>query len=167
MVDKKSPNEIAEEDYESMVFEEGGSLVVDMSNVMEAKFENIPKGTYNAEIDAVEFGTSENSGAPMWTITCKVTDEAYAGRKLMTYASFSRKALPFTKATLMRIDSEMFTGQFSPEDIAAKGELLGKPIRISVKLEEYNGEKRSRIAGILAPKDAGAGASGGDSFFKR
>src|SRR6202007_1730943 len=101
---KGSTPEIPEEEYDQIVFEAGGSLVVDMSKVDEAKFQNIPKGTYNAVIEQGDFGMSANSGAAMFTLTYKIEDGTYEGRKLLTYITFSRKALPFSKATLLRID---------------------------------------------------------------
>jgi len=40
-----------EAEYASMVFEDAGELTVNPADVKELKFENVPKGTYLAEVD--------------------------------------------------------------------------------------------------------------------
>lgn len=148
-------------DYESAVFEDGGTLVVDLSDVEEQKFEAIPKGIYDAEVDSCELQISNSSGKPMFAFVFNVTTGEYTGRKLYYYASFSEKALPGTKTALLRIDPTIFNGPFKPQEIADQGQLLGKPVRIKVTHETYNGEVRARAQTILAPA---TGDSGGDSF---
>ena len=59
-------NAVSDELYAQTVFEEGGNLVVNLEGIQEAKFENVPKGIYNAEIENVEFGMSQTSGSPMY-----------------------------------------------------------------------------------------------------
>jgi len=159
MAEANKQNQVTEEQFQSAVFEEGGNLVVDLTGIQEAKFEAIPKGIYDGEIDSCEFGMSNNSGAPMFTLQIAVTNnEAYNGRKLFTYLSFSQKALPFTKATIGRIAPELLTAKFNPQAVADQGLLLGKPVRMRVQVEEYQGEPRSKISQLLAP--AGAGDTG-------
>ena len=161
-------NFVSDDAYKSSVFEDGGNLVVDLRGIEEAKFEAIPKGIYPAEVDSCEYGLSNNSGAPMFTVICMITEGAYEGRKLYTYLSFSQKALPYTKATIQRFAPELLIGSFKPEQIAAEGRLLGKPCRIRVALEDYQGEPRSKIAQVLAPSSNGAvgGSTGaGKGFF--
>lgn len=158
-------NQMTPELYEQSVFEDGGQLVVNLEGVAEMKFEAIPKGIYEAEVDSVEFGMSNSSGKPMLTFMFAIINNAeYAGRKLYFYASFSEKALAGTKTALLRIDPTIFSGPFRPKDIADQGTLLGKQVRIKVTHEEYNGEQRSRIQSILAPASPGS-ASGGSGFF--
>jgi len=156
-------NEISEDLYNQAVFEDGGSLVIDLTNIEAMKFEAIPKGIYNAEVDSVEYKMSANSGAPMFQFVFKITDGEYAGRTLYFYTSFSPKALSGTKTTLLRIDPTIFTGPFAPQKIADEGVLLGKPVRIKLKHEEYNGETVARIQTVLSAGTAGAAT--GDSFF--
>jgi len=170
MAEAAKPNQVSDDAFQSAIFEEGGNLVVDLSNIAEAKFEAIPKGIYDGEIDTVEFGNSNNSGAPMLTLQIAiVNNEQYAGRKLYTYWSFSQKALPFTKAAISRVAPELLTGKFNPQAVADQGMLLGKPCRIRVTVEDYQGEPRSKISQILAPSDGNAlnGAGGGQAkgFF--
>ena len=57
--------ELPEDVYAQAVFEDGGSLIVDLSGVEELKFDLIPKGIYNAEVDELTYGKSKSSGAPM------------------------------------------------------------------------------------------------------
>ena len=157
--------EITEDLYSSSVFEDGGSLIVDLSGVEEQKFEAIPKGIYAAEIDQLDFGMSKSSGAPMFTIIFAIDGGEYAGRKLYFYASFSPKALSGTKTALLRIDPTIFNGPFKPEEIANNGTLLGKKVRIKVTHEDYNGETHARIQTILAPAAAGEAGSSDGGFF--
>lgn len=147
--------------YDSAVFEEGGSLVVDLTGVEEMKFEAIPKGIYNAEVDQCDFQISQSSGKPMFQIIFNIVDGEYANRKLYFYASFSEKALSGTKTALLRIEPTIFNGPFKPQEVADQGLLLGKPVRIKVTHETYNGEQRARVQTVLAPAE---GDSGGDGF---
>lgn len=157
--------------YEQFVFEdEGGSLVVDMEGVQEAKFELIPKGTYSAVIDQVDLEKSKTSGYQMFKLILKLEDEPYQKRKFYNYISFSPNALPFSKAALMRIDPETFSGKFKPQDVADSGTLLGKKVRVKIGTQEYQGETRNNVQQVLAAIDAGnAGGGGaehgGDLFF--
>lgn len=156
--------EISEEQYAGMVFEEGGALTVDLANVQELKFEAIPKGIYKAEVDSVDFGNSKSSGSPMFTLQIKITEGDWAGRKLYFYCSFSPKALPGTKTALMRLKPDLFDKPFQPQMIANSGELIGAPCRIKVDLEDYQGEKRSKIAALMAAGAAGEGGNNGGFF---
>lgn len=160
-----NPNEISEELYAQSVFEDGGSLVIDLSNIEEMKFEAIPKGIYEAEVDECAYEISKNSGMPMFRFIFNITAGDYTGRKLYLYTSFSPKALSGTKTTLLRIDPTIFNGPFKPQEISDQGILLGKPVRIKVTHEDYNGETRARIQNVLAPATAGSTAGTGDSFF--
>jgi Protein of unknown function (DUF669) len=168
MADTPNPNQVTDDQFKAAIFEEGNNLVVDLTGIQEAKFETIPRGIYNAEIDSVEFGMSQNSGAPMLTLQIAITDGQYQGRKLPTYWSFSQKALPFTKAAINRVAPEILTSKFAPQQVADEGRLLGKPCRIRVNLEDYQGEPRSRITQILPAEggQAGNGAAGSGAQAK-
>lgn len=156
-------NEMSAEQYAESVFEEGGQLVVNLDGVAEQSFELIPKGIYNAIVESCEYKISNNSGKPMFEFQFAIDGGDFAGRKLYYYASFSEKALSGTKTALLRIDPTIFSGPFKPQQIAEEGHLLGKPLRVKIKHEEYNGEPQARVQAVLA---AAAGtASGGDGFF--
>lgn len=156
--------EITPDLYAQLVYEEGDGIVVDLQSVEEMKFELIPKGIYNAEIDEVQFGNSKSSGAPMFTINYRITDGAYENRKLFQHVSFSPKALPGTKGTLLRIDPTIFSGPFRPEKVAQSGQLLNKKVRLKITHEDYDGEARAKVRDVLPPEVA-ANAEGGGSFF--
>ena len=166
MAEAAKTNQVSEEAFKAAIFEDGGNFVVDLTGIAEAKFEAIPKGIYDGEIDTVEFGMSNNSGAPMLTLQIAITNnETYQGRKLYTYWSFSQKALPFTKAAIGRVAPELLQGKFVPQNIADQGLLLGKPCRVRVAVEDYQGEPRSKISQVLAPAD-GATANAGNGAAK-
>lgn len=157
--------EISDDQYKQTVFEDGGSLVIDLNGVEEAKFELVPKGIYEAEIDTWDFGMSQSSGAPMFTGVFRLDHPDFSKVKLYSYFSFSKKALPFTKASLNRFAKDVFgSGQFDPQKIADSGVMLGKKVRVKIGHEEFEGEKRARIQNVL-PAGEGNGASGGDKFF--
>lgn len=146
-----------EEEYAGMVFEDGGDLVVSLTDVQEMKFENVPKGVYLADIDEASYGMSQSSGQPMITVKWKIAEGEYEGRTLFQFLSFSQKALSGTKTNLARIDPELAEKPFKPAELCATGYFLGKQAKIRVDLGEYNGEKRSQIKGLIAAGD-GAGA---------
>lgn len=152
----------SDEQYSGMVFEEGGDLCVNLTDVQEMKFENIPKGIYVAEIDEAAYGLSQSSQSPMLSLKWKISDGEYAGRTLMQFLSFSQKALPGTKTNLARIDSALVTQAFKPAELANNGYFLGKRARIRVDLREYQGDKRSNIVGLLSIQ-----TEGGDGFLNK
>jgi hypothetical protein len=161
MADTKSDFKFPDdEEYAGMVFEEGGELTVNLADVEEMKFENVPKGTYNAEVDEATFGMSQSSGQHMITFRMRRTDGEYAGRKLPFYASFSAKALPGTKANLARISPELASTPFKPRELCDNGYFIGKPVKVRIDLQEYQGEKRSQIRGLQA-----ASGGEGDGFL--
>jgi hypothetical protein len=159
MVDKQSTAP-SDEEFAGMVFEEGGDLVVNLSNVEEMKFENVPKGTYSAEIDECTYGMSQSSQQPMLTVKWKINEGEYAGRTLMQFLSFSQKALPGTKTNIARIDAALATQPWKPQELANNGYFLGKTAKIRVDLGEYNGEKRSQIKGLISSQ-----TESGDGFL--
>lgn len=159
MADTTNPTTPTDEDYKGMVFEDGGDLVVNLQDVQEMKFENVPKGNYLAEVDECTYGLSQSSGQPMLTFKWKIVEGEYANRTLFHFVSFSQKALSGSKSNLARISPELATQPFKPAELAANGYFLGKQAKIRVDLGEYNGEKRSQIKGLIA-----AGTGEGDGF---
>jgi hypothetical protein len=172
MADKAlGPNEIDDEAFASAIFEDGGSLTIDLSNVEEAKFELIPVGPQDAIIDEFTYGKSKSSGQPMFTAVCQIDGGEYNGRKLTAYLSFSQKAIRGTKTNLMRIDPNVFAGQFNPQKIADDGIMLGKRVRIRIGQQDRQddpSQKSNTVAGFLPLQGGAAEASGGqsDAFFK-
>jgi hypothetical protein len=152
---------ITDEQYGQMVFEDGGDLVVNLTDVQEMKFENVPKGVYLAEIDEATYGLSNSTQKPMITLKWKITEGEYANRTLMQFLSFSSGALPGTKTNLARIDAQLATVAFKPQELCNNGFFIGKVAKIRVDIGEYNGEKRSQIKGLMSNQ-----TEQGDGFLK-
>ena len=148
--------EITPELYAGMVFEDGGDLVVNLTDVQEMKFENVPKGTYPAEIDECTYGMSSSSGKPMLTMKWKITEGAYEGKTPLQFLSFSEKALAGTKTNINRIAPKLTTVAWKPRELADQGYFLGKTAKIRVDIGEYMGESRSQIKGLISAQ-TGAG----------
>jgi hypothetical protein len=139
-------------------FEEADdALSINMDDVAEQSFENVPPGKYKAVIESVEYKTSESSGQPMWSVQMAITEGEFANRKLFTFLSFSPKALPGTKANIRKINPDLLSSDFKPKAIAESGELVGTVVCVKTKLEEYQGEKRTRVQNFLP-------VVGGDGF---
>ena len=136
-------------------FEGGdGSVMVDLTNVEEAVFELIPKGKYAGTITECNFDYSQSSGKPMWAMKLTITEGEYEGRTLLSWMSFSEKALPLTKKTLAAIAPEFLTGPFNPEDKAS--DMEGKNVIIVTKVSKYEGENRTSVKQLEAAGDADA-----------
>lgn len=134
---------------QGVIVEQGESVVVDLTNIAEAKFENVPKGIYDFAIESVEWKKS-NAGAWMFEIWSKITTAGdYANRKLPMYVSFSANALPFTKRTINLLGFPELQGQFNGAQIAQSGCLLGRGFRARVGEQDYQNEKRSNIATVV------------------
>jgi hypothetical protein len=147
------------------IFEDGGSLLIDLGGVEEAKFELLPAGWYQAEVDAWEFGPSKN-GAPQFVATYRLLDPDRSKVKLKKWYTFTEKSLPFVKAELCRFARDIFGGQFNPQEVADSGTLIGREVRIRVAIGEYEGEKRNNIANVAPPAgEANEGAKQGGRFF--
>src|SRR3972149_4533376 len=102
---------------------QGQALIVDLSEVEEMSFENLPKANYPCVIDELTFEYSQNNN-PMWRGGLEVERGEYAGRKLFTFITFSEAALPIAKKHISRIAPELLDGPFDPEEVANGGTLL-------------------------------------------
>jgi hypothetical protein len=158
----KEDNVISEEQYNQMVFEDGGNLVVNLTDVEEAKFELVPKGIYDANIDSWELTKSESSGYMMFAAVFQLEHPDYEKVKLRSYFSFSPKALPYTKRSLNQFARDVFGGgPFNAQEIADSGVMIGRKVRLRVTHRDYESQKQANVADVLPP--AGNGASGGAS----
>jgi hypothetical protein len=156
MADEKTT--VTDEQFAAAVVAgENESIVVNLDSIQEAKFEVIPKGLYNFEVDSCELQQSQ-AGSPMLVLWNRITDGDYADRKLPYYLTFSQKALPFTKAACAKLAPDVFVGAFDLKAIADGGKLLGKLFRGRVAIKEYQGEDRSNLTQIL-PANTAAGAT--------
>jgi hypothetical protein len=134
---------------DGVIVEQGESVVVDLTNIAEAKFENVPKGIYDFSIESVEWKKS-NAQQWMFEIWSKITTVGdYANRKLPMYISFSPAALPFAKRTISLLGYPELLQAFNGAQIAQSGCLLGRAFRARVGEQDYQGEKRSNIASVV------------------
>ncbi len=151
-----------DEDFSKAVFEDGGNIVIDLSGIQELKFEALPKDNYDGLLDELQYGKSKASGQPMLTAIWKIDGGDYAGRKVYQYISFSQKAIRGSKAQLMRLSPEKFSGQFNPAAIAESGDLLGTRKKLKIGVQEgQNGEPSNQVQ--ILPDVVNGGTEG--AFF--
>jgi hypothetical protein len=140
--------------------QDNSSLVLDLSGVEESKgFEVIPKGTYDAIVDELEFGESK-AGNPMITVKYSLTDPEFEKRVLFDYWVLSGKGAEFGQAKLkkflVRVCPEVDLTAFNPAQFADQGVAIGRECRLTVGIQtqkqgEYKGEKRNTVKDVLAP----------------
>ena len=140
---------------EAVDFEQGDSLVVDMSGVEEASFEAIPAGRYPCQIVECEFGYSKAKGTPMWTMQIEISDGEHAGRKLFVHWVWGGKGLGFTKKDLAQVAPELIESPFDVQDVDIISSMLGKDVIAKVTLGLYEGEKNNSVRGLFAAGDGG------------
>jgi hypothetical protein len=145
----------AGQDAEGMVF--NLSTVND-----EVAFEVLPKGTYNAIIEDLEYTTSQASGDPMIHATYSITDAEYENRKVHDYYMLRGKgaefSLPRLKQLLTRVCPEVALDAFNPSEFADSGVAINRQCQLKLivqtqKKGDYKGEKRNSIREILASAD--------------
>ena len=146
------------DDFEDSAFEggaqvEGDDLAINLADVEESSYEAIPAGLYPVEIAQLEYKLSASSGNPMWETLLRITDGEYRNRQLFFYFPFSIAAQPMTKAAIRQIAPELLEGPFKPKQVAESGDLIGRECMAKVKVENYQGEPRNKVAGLRALKD--------------
>lgn len=140
-------------------FEQGDEgVVIDLDAIEAASNEVIPKGTYPGVIEELEYKLSAASGKPMWAYVVTIIEGEYTGRKLYGNLSFSPKALPVSKKTLLDLCPQYVTAGFNPKAIADEGHLIGLEVRVKTKIgkNEAN-EPRTEIAGLSKAPDLTGG----------
>ena len=135
-------------------------MVFDLNGVEEStSFEVIPKGTYNAVIEEMEFTESQSSGAPMLKAVFSITDGEFAERKIFDYyvltGEGAKYALPKLKQLLSRVCPEVDLASFNPVAFAESGAAINRPCQIKLavttqKKGEYKGEKRNNVREIMS-----------------
>ena len=138
---------------------DNGSMVFDLSGVKEnVGFEVIPKGTYEAVVDELDFGESK-SGNPMITVKYSLTTPEYENRAIFDYWVLSGKGADFglakLKTFLTRICPETDLTAFNPQTFADEGVAIGKVCKLALGIQtqkkgEYKGEKRNTVKEVLA-----------------
>lgn len=137
-------------------------MVFDLGGVEEASFEVIPRGTYNAIIEDLEFTESQSSGAPMLKAVFSITDGEYAERKVFDYyvltGEGAKYSLPKLKQLVSRVCPEVDLASFNPAKFAEDGVAVNRACQIKLavttqKKGEYKGEKRNNVREILSAAD--------------
>ncbi len=145
---------IEEEDDVIVDAEDDDDLQVDLGSTEEMSFEALPQGDYNGVIYALDYSRSQSSNKPMWTVQIEVTEGDFIGRRLYTHLSFSEKAMPGTKTNIKTFAPDLAESSFAPKAVAESGDLLGKNVRVRVRIQKYQGENRNRVTRWLpAAKD--------------
>lgn len=144
---------------------DSGALVFDLNGVEEDKgFELIPKGTYPAIVDEMEFGES-SAGNPMMTVKYRIVEGEYADRLLFDYwvlrGNGSEFGLAKLKKFLTRVMPEVNLSAFNPADFAESGDAVNRELQVVVKIQtqkkgEYKGEKRNQVSDILSAAESGS-----------
>lgn len=79
-------------------------MKVNFAEVEGGGFAPLPEGRYECVIERVEVRESQSSDNDYLNIELKVTDEEHEGRRLWFIRSFSDKAMPMMKDTLLALD---------------------------------------------------------------
>jgi len=126
------------------------SIRVDFTDVGGADFQPIEPGTYNAVVFNAEVRDSQ-AGKPYINWDFKITGPKYEGRHQWYMTSLQKQALWKLKQMLLRlgVPEEKLTGVF---DLDLE-ELIGKPCKIVVEHEQYQGQIRDRVVDVLPPDD--------------
>lgn len=140
---------------------DNGGMVFDLSGVEENKtFEVIPKGTYDAVVDELDFGDSK-SGNPMVTVKYSLTSPEYENRVIFDYWVLKGKGEEFglakLKKFLVRVCPDVNISAFDPKEFADTGVAVGRQCRLTLGIQtqkqgEYKGEKRNTVKDTLAPE---------------
>lgn len=138
---------------------DAGGLTFDLTGVKEdKKFEVIPKGTYDAVVDELDFGESK-AGNPMVTVKYALTCPEYEKRVIFDYwvlaGNGSEFGLAKLKKFLVRVCPDVDLANFNPKDFADTGVAVGRQCRLTLGIQtqkqgEYKGEKRNTVKDTLA-----------------
>lgn len=102
---------------------------------------SLPEGDFLFEVDEVEQKTSENSGNDYLSITFKVAEGGFKGKKVWHNCSLQPQALFNLRGVLEALGFEVPQGvmELDPAD------MIGESCGGTVQLEVYEGKKRPRI----------------------
>lgn len=138
---------------------DNGGMVFDLSSVEDVKgFEVMPKGTYDAVVDELDFGESKK-GNPMITIKYAITSPEYENRVIFDYWVLSGKGAEFglakLKKFLVRVCPDTDVSAFNPQAFSDEGAAVGRLCRLTLGIQtqkagEYKGEKRNTVKEVLA-----------------
>ena len=133
--------------------------VFDLSSVEDSvAFEVLPKGTYDAVVEEMEFTTSK-AGNPMLHACYSIVGGEYEGRKVHDYyllaGNGAEYSLPRLKQLISRVCPEVDLFAFNPQQFADSGVVINRECQIKLavttqKQGEYKGEKRNNVREILS-----------------
>lgn len=138
-------------------------MVFNLTDVKESvAFEVIPKGTYDAVIEELEFTHSQSSNAPMIHVVYSIVGGEYEGRKVHDYNVLTGKgaeySLPRLRQLLSRVCPEVDLSAFNPQAFAESGVAINRQCQIKLavstqKQGEYKGEKRNNVREVLSSSE--------------
>lgn len=139
-------------------------MVFNLNDVSDnVAFEVLPKGTYDAVVEELEYTQSQSSGAPMIHATFSIVGGEYEGRKIHDYYTLTGKgaefSLPRLKQLLLRVCPEVDIGTFNPQEFADSGVAINRMCQLKLNVQtqkkgEYKGEKRNSVREILPAADS-------------
>lgn len=139
-------------------------LVFNLNDVSEdsPSFEVLPKGTYDAVVEELEFTQSQSSGSPMLHAVYSIVGGEFEGRKIHDYYLLNGKgaefSLPRLKQLLLRVCPEVNVGTFNPQEFADSGVAINRMCQLKLQVQtqkkgDYKGEKRNNVREILPAAD--------------
>lgn len=125
------------------------SISVDFSDTESQA--SLPEGDFLFEVDEVEQKTSENSGNDYLSITFKVAEGEFKGKKVWHNCSLQPQALFNLRGVLEALGFEVPQGvmELDPAD------MIGETCGGTVQLEVYEGKKRPRIVEFFSAEELG------------
>jgi hypothetical protein len=123
------------------------TISVDFSNVESS---GVPdEGDYVLEVDEVEQKTSDNSGNDYLSITFKITEGKFKGKKVWHNCSLQPQALFNLRGLLEALGFDVSTGKFEFDPADMVGESCGA----SLAHETYNGKVKARPVEFFSSDD--------------
>lgn len=129
-------------------FDEG--LVLDLSEIADApEREALRAGTYDVEVVDVEYKPSKK-GDPMLVWIFQTTDPELENRRFWNYTVLNNETgQRIARDSILRINPEVDLANFTPGEVAS--DLVGRPCRVTIKVDTYEGRKTNQVKSVLAP----------------
>lgn len=147
--------------------QDGEGFTFDMSSTeADTGYPILPKGNYDAVIDALDYQISKNSGNPMWKVTHLITEAEHAEKnlKVFSYVVFKADQMGRVKAFLENVGAgNLADSNFNPKRIADDGTLVGAAhrVRLDIRKSDEYGDS-NEVKRVMA---AGTGSGSGEGGF--
>lgn len=127
---------------EEVVFEE------DFTDV-QSGFARIPAGSYPAVVVGIKKGESKGTGNPQYEWIFKITDGEFRNAEIRSWTSL----VPAARWKV--VEHLEACGIAASGSIVrfTSGDLVGKPVRIEVVIDEYQGKTNSKIQRVNPPDE--------------